>query len=82
MKKSITILATALVLFAVTLYLTEGGTKTGKQLYKETFQTPDTVVVVVNQDETALRNVGWYGAGATQQRKDTLLQRARELQKH
>jgi hypothetical protein len=47
MKRSITILITALGLFAVTLYLTDGGTKTGKQLYKETFQAPDTVVVVV-----------------------------------
>ena len=48
MKKSITILAAALVLFAVTLYLTEGGTKTSKQLYKETFQTPDTIILKIN----------------------------------
>lgn len=48
MKKYITTLVAALVLFAVTLYLTDGGTKTGKQLYKETFQTPDTIILKIN----------------------------------
>jgi len=45
--KKVIILVGALSFFALALYITNGGTKTGKQVWNETFSTTDTVVVVV-----------------------------------
>lgn len=45
--KKVIILVGALLLFALTLFITNGGTKTGKQVWNETFNTPDTVIIKI-----------------------------------
>ena len=47
MKKVVLLLIGTLLCFGVALILTDGGSKTGKQVWKETFNNTDTVVVII-----------------------------------